>query len=399
MPGQSYTLFGDAMAAITQARVNDPNKLMNEVQKQGYPVTKRLFKGEGKRMIRAGKQFEYNIMFDDVGTDKFVHPHEKTDWTTRDLTAKATVYHRFMQNHDIITDQEKEITDSGKMTAAGVAEKMFDLASVKEQGMWTNHIHGFARNSWAIADKSTMEASDGKQAYSIPAFVNEETNGLFNYLGGTGAWTTIAGIDPTVRTAWKCYRKGYGTSGGAGQDGFDHTNAASLFNVFEDIFLETQFQAPGSFNEYFQNDTLYQQVIITQKQGVKAFTDMLRQKQDLLVGNRQDPAFPNGAVHGIPLEWDPFLETATLYNSGSSTLVVSTSADLKGPRFYFLNFNAMNILCHPEYYFKVIAEEKLTAAGQPNVTVMVAQTWWNIMPMSLRRQAIAYPLEDHTDYA
>ena len=72
------------------------------------------------------------------------------------------------------------------------------LKRIKEQRMWTSTLNGMEAQLFAVPVVANMETNTGTEPYSIPAFVNEETAGLFNnYTSSPGVdWATVEGINP-----------------------------------------------------------------------------------------------------------------------------------------------------------------------------------------------------------
>ena len=101
-----------------------------------------------------------------------------------------------------------------------------------------------------------MESEDGTEPYSIPAFVNEDTNGLFNPQA-SAAWTTVEGIDPTAtgQTLFKPAQRTYSSEA--------INDSANIIGQFDQMWKDVRFEMPPSYQEYFTSPAYNKQAIYT----------------------------------------------------------------------------------------------------------------------------------------
>jgi hypothetical protein len=260
---------------------------------------------------------------------------------------------------------------------------------------------------WSEPDFDEMESAAGGEYgkwYSIPAFVNEFTSGLYNNgpttPGGT-AWTTIHGIDPTSSTQ--------------GQTGFTHQTASytnevtstdelpstgTILGAFEKMWKKVHFEKPPSMGEYFSNPAYGSQQIFCSPEGQTAYAMLIRAFQDqYVIETRQDPAYPDPAFNFIPVKYVNALTTATLYPnhatlaSATDNVAEGTSGDGNvGPRYYWLNSEYLYPCFHEEMFF---ARQKVREHfNDPDTFVMPVRTWGNFKCTSRKRQGLVSPGQD-----
>ena len=261
------------------------------------------------------------------------------------------------------------------------------LKRVKEQRLWTSILNGMEDQLWAAADTSQMEAAAGKQPYSIPAMINEQTNGLATAsatLDGT-TWTTKQGIAPATETRWAPKTVTYGSLAVA--------TAGNVLTAFDDMFLSVKFDAPPTHQEYFEDPHMNAQFITSNKQGVNHYQFLLRESQDqFVVTGRQDPSFLTPKYGGIDVLYTAQLDTAAIYvGTVSGTPVAANSGpDNKGPRYYWINGNYCNPVYHSSRY--LFKHPIMTHPNQPFTHVMPCDSWYNLVFRSLQRCGIVAPV-------
>ena len=258
-----------------------------------------------------------------------------------------------------------------------------------------------------------METNPGVEPFSIPAFVNEYPFGLFGEDTGTlpttgigaatdglnvatGAaftspdtvWTTVEGLASEVtEPRWRCQQQAYSN--------ITVATAANMLTAFDAMWLKCKFEAPGTRNEYFENDNLYNQFIACSRLGQTEYTRQLRDSQDTLVtSSRQDPAFVTPQYAGIDLVYVTELDTAVIYPDPSANVFVTETGDTGagtrvGPRFYWLNAGYVSPVFHTSRY--MYKHPVMTHPNQPFTHVAPCDTWYNNVARSRQRCGIIYP--------
>lgn len=388
MSGVALNQFADFVEATGPLYVSGPRHVINEAVKNTYSFG-RLCNGTSiKKMLRGGNQIRESVFFDDDSTFEFYLPSATHSWRNPQVLTKVTSYYRYAMDHMMWVDQE--ILNNDAMSGGNPDAKFHayvDLYEQKAARMWTSIWNGLENALWAAPVSGTMEAEAGKVPYSIPAFINEDTNGLFDPQASS-AWTTVHGLDPTDTAnsydKWIPQTETY-SSATVG-------NIGTILGAFDVMWHKVKFERPPTHAQYWENPALNKQMILTSQVGRKAFMHLLREGQDHFVAGPQDPAYTDPQYHGVAVSWVSELDTAALYDSGSSTVVSEATADLQGPRFYWVNGNYLYPVFHKSRYFY---QHQVSYQHQvPDTWVAPVAIWYNLLCTSRQRQGIVSPSTD-----
>lgn len=400
MPSLHGGGFADFVSLTAPKVWSSPDKFTNNLQRTGGTLLPRLLMGrEGGASIGGGERIREYLLTKPNNTFRFHGVNEPTPgWQQGNHTDKVEIPYRFAEAHTSYTDQEVDLNE-GDPAVTWKRVKEAKLAA-----LWTAVVYGIEDTFFAIPDVTNMEsftASPGKP-YSIPAFVNEQTNGRFGTITsdtlatvGRAPWaSSTAAIETLGYTAdnnWKCAQQAYGAGGG---DGYTTTDVDNIYNAFNYMWLKVQFKSPGMQAKYFEDAEMFRQVIACSAEGLVKYNHVLRNSNQNLP-SMQDPAYTGPRFGGIMLERIPSLDTATLYSQAGDTDDVDTeaNADKTGPRYYWLNFNHLKCVWHPKHYMKML--DQFRPEFQRETTVLPVATWFNLICTSLRHQGIVYPLGDN----
>jgi hypothetical protein len=93
------------------------------------------------------------------------------------------------------------------------------------------------------------------------------------------------------------------------------------------------------------------------------------------------------------------LETALLYGvAGTATASYTesdnsgTTANVTGPRYYWINANYMKMAFHSKWYFKYL--DVFSPEKNRTKYILPIQTWFNLYVTSRRHHGIVYPSTD-----
>lgn len=399
MSGTALSQFNDFTLATTSVKVSGPESLVNDAQLNTYSFGDLMGGDTGrKKMIQGGKTITENVVFQDNGTFRFTLPGETQTWSNPQKLVQSEYHWRFSLAHMSWTRQEVLLNDRIKY---GTEENRFlafvDLRNEKELLMWTAKWNGVEAQLWAEPDSGAMEAAGGKQAMSIPVYVNEDTNGLFNNLDGSATtFTTVGGINPTTttqgQTAWVPQTKTY-TQEISAQDHM--YNPGNLLAGISALYRECRFEQPPTMQSYFDDPRFNRFKIFTSTVGETAAEIAVRMSNDLLRGGwgPQDWGYGNPAYRGIPIKRVSTLDTATLYeNSNTTDKVAESTADNIGPRYYLINSQYLYPVFHDEMYFE--KDEISRHHNDPDTFVCPVATWYNVICTSRRRQGLLSPSGD-----
>lgn len=395
MSGTALSQFNDFVAATGPTYVSGPGDVINDAQKNTYSFGALMGGDTGrKKMVQGGANIRESIVFQSNGTFKYTLPGETQAWVNPQKLVKIQVEWRFSLAHMAWTRQEVLLNDRIRYgTEQARFQTYVDLRDEKEMLMWTDKWNGIETQAWVQPVTENMEATDGKQPYSIPAFVNEFTNGLFDpQAAGETVWTTVEGIDPTVTT------KGENNFVPQTRAYTSETvnNSGNIISTFDNMWKDVRFEMPPTMQEYFQDPRYNRQCIYTSSVGQSVYQQLLRASQDaFVVAGRQDPAYADPQYMGIPVKWVSELDTATLYaNTAGTDVVAESSANVnnKGPRYYWLNSQYLYPVFHDEMYFE--KDEVSRHHNDVDTFVCPVATWYNIICTSRQRQGLVSPSGD-----
>lgn len=396
----SLSDFSDFVKSTAPAWASSETAFVNEIQQNSYPLARFLRGREHSEIFQNGERIKDGIILDEAGTFQMVGPESESTWSNPQIMTEWAAPWRYAQAHMSWTAQEVDLNEGAS------AKAWKRVKSIKQTGLANDIVHGvngklFARpyeSKMELGSATASDTADPGEPYSIPALVNEYDNGLFGHTlnGATPTVadkfdSTVQGISPTTKTRWVPVRKRYASLTAAATD--------NLLVAFDDIFLDLQFRQPGTMNEYFENDSMFRQVIYTTKNGIVQYKKLLRAENDVQVTpGRQDPAYQNPTYSGIPLERAPQLETEALYvESTGSTLYTESSGSgggalLTGPRYYWINANYMKMAFHSKWYFKYL--DVFSPENNRTKYVLPIQIWFNLYCTSRRHHGIVCPSTD-----
>jgi hypothetical protein len=388
----SLSDFADFVKSTAPAWASSQDAFVNEIQQNSYPLARFLKGREMSDVFQNGERIKDGIILDQPGTFQMISPETESTWTNAQTLTTWEIPWRFAQAHMAWTAQEVELNEG---SSAAVWKR---VKKIKQTGLANDIVHGLNSKLFARPQKSKMESftADPGEPNSVPVFVNEYSNGLWapGTVADSYSGSTVQGINPATKTGWQPVQKTYAN--------LTVDNASNLLAAFDDIFLDLQFRQPGTMNEYFENESMFRQVIYTSKDGIVKYKKMLRAENDVqVVPGRQDPAYQNPTYSGIPLERAPQLETEKLYAASGSTLFTESpnlsgdeAAALEGPRYYWINANYMKMAFHSNYYFKYL--DVFSPEKNRTKYILPIQIWFNLYVTSRRHHGIVSPSADVT---
>lgn len=389
--GTPYTEFTDFMQNTPPTFLSGPEEMVNEVQRRSY-ILKRFLKGKGMdRVLQGGESIKDTLLTTDPGTYTEYHPNETFTWENPQVTTQLSINWRFAFDKVTWTEQEIELQvpeGAGDAHRDGVYKR---VKRIKQQAMWTSMMGGMEDAEWFAPanQQSAMEAAAGKKPYSIPVFINEQDatsaganspgDGLF-----TG-WTTVMGINPTTDTYWRCQRAQYDHTDPDDTDG----DGDGLFDRFDLMYHLLWWEAPGVHEEFFEEMGFSSKFVATNRRGRTLMMKLLRESNDLLLGNRQDPAYMNPKYAGFDILYIAKLDTAALYPGAGGTFVAEDTATAPGPRFYCIDGEYLTPIWHRRKYMS--AGDVKDHPNQVSTKTQLYDSWWNNFCNSRQRHGIIYP--------
>lgn len=382
--------FTDFMTDTDVAVVTDPNHILNEAQLNTYSLSRMLKGGGADFVLNGGDQITDMVMFDESTTAQHYDPNDTFTPENPQVQTTITIDWRFTVDHMTWTNQEVMLQASSGLSKKNRFLAYKNLRNSKEQRLATSLINFIEGAIWrdpnsatAYAKMETNTKGPG-QPYSLPALVNEETNGL------ASGWTLKATIAPASQSKWVPQQVQYDWTDPDDSDG----DRDGIIEAFDDMLERIRFLPPGKYNEHFEDKAKQLDpakcVIMTQREGKTLYKQVLRASNDTLI-SKQDPHYNSPQFAGYDVMHIAQLNTATLYAGSGSTWVAHDAATVttRGPRYYWFNFNYLKFLFHGERYF--IKEKPIVHPQQPFTRVQYVDVWHNIFPCSLQRQGIVYP--------
>ena len=399
--GSALSTFNDFVNSTGPSFLTSAEDVVNEAVKNNY-LLRRFLKGQDTaRIIQGGSTIKDEILFDEESTFAFYQPNETFTWQNPQVLSEWEINWRFAVDHMSWTDQEIELNVSSGLSRTARHQMYKRLKRVKEQRLWTSTLNGMETQLFQVPEVAKMETNTGTEPYSIPAFINEETSGLFGGVatGAPGAaWTTVEGLNPTTETRWTPAQVSY-TVSDANPPGTGDPTVDNIINAFDEMYLTVRYDTPPTKEEYFENPNLFRQFIACSRDGQNIYRQLMRAAQDQFVtASRQDPAYNMPQYSGIDIVYVSELDTAALYGAEtlSDPLVTEMAgagtAENNGPRYYWLNGNYMNIVFHTSRY--MYKHPVMTHPNQPFTHVAPCDTWYNLVCRSRQRQGIVHPTGD-----
>ncbi len=393
MVGTPLSQFNDFVEGTGPTYVTGPKSLINEAVKNTYWFG-RLIQGakSKKKMLQGGANIRENLVFQDNGTFQTYLPGQTHDWKNPQRLKKLQIEWRYTLAHMAWVEQEilnNEIISYGTNDAR--FQQYVDIRNEKEMLMWTSKWNGLEDLLWAQPDSSSMESTDGTEPYSIPAFINEEANGLWGqFLGMSDSrtFTTVENLDPkdtSLSLRWQPQQASYSPAKNTAADVGD---PLFLMSAFDDIFQDVMFEQPPTMKQYWEDPRYNKFMIVTTKAGRSQFMRLMRLQQDHFIAGPQDASYPDPQFNGIPVQRASTLETAALYNNAGSP-VTEDNATSSGARYYLVNSEYLYPVFHTQRYF--YKHEVTKHHNVPDTWVCPVATWYNIICTSRQRQGIVSP--------
>jgi len=388
--GNPLPEFNDFQEGTGPNYITGPKTLTNEsLRNTNHFGT--MIQGEhnGVQIIQGGADIRESVVFQHNQTGETYQPGQSHDWKNPQRLRKILANWRYTMVHMSWTEQEIILNDKIQYGDEDTRFQQYvDIRNEKEMLMWSAKWELLEDLLWAEPDKSKMEG-EGEgftEPYSIPAFINEDTDGLFARQSA-GTWTLVEGIDPTASYANGRFTPQQATYSSKVQGADDN-----ILGIFDEMIEDVKFEIPPMHKQYFEDPQLNKQMILTSKVGKKAVRVLLRAGSSYYAIGAQDAAYPNPAYEKIPVTRVSTLETANLYDDGASGNTTESAATIKGPRFYWCNGNYMFPVLHRNKYFT--KGEVTKHHNVPDTWVCPVATWYNVICTSRRRQGIVSPSVD-----
>lgn len=437
MSGTAIQQFNDFMANTGPIYLSGPDVIVNEAVERRY-VWGEMIRGKATA-LQGGSEIRDTLMLDDSSTFEYIKPNVTLNYRNPQVSVEVSSDWRFANDHMAWTDQEVELNAGSDLNVASRAAAYKRIRRLKEQRLATSLANGLEKSIFrpAIGNQAEMETNSGLLPLSIPAFIHENlTSTTDGYRGALPiGWSgTLTGITVADEPKFTNQHVFYGSNlestpnaaptgvvfdpntVNGGSSGITH-DVYGLFSAFDEMFMRLQYVPPATMSEYFENDTIRQQMILSSRKGMNLYKRLLRTSNDRLVGSGspQDPDYTSPTFSGIPIKYVSRLDVEKIYprhttagtdvantlggrngvtSANISSVVGGAEDDIdtidKGPRFYFVNCEYMHPYVHTSRYLK--RHDVMRHPNQPYTSIQNVDCWWNIMARSRQRQGIISPV-------
>lgn len=399
--------LADFFNSTGSAVIDDPNTFVNDAQKNSPTLAVWMAGKSQDDMFGGGKNFTGAIMLDESSTAINQLPGASLTYSNPQVLDYFTYKWTITTDFDQLLEAEIILNSPEQMSGQGRFQQLKAVDRKSRTRSMTSMYNFMSGKFWSEPDFTTMEGtgSTAIEQNSIPCFLNEYANGLYNSAGSAGtAWTTVGGINPTSsgNSRWMHRTSAY-TSNATGQPkGSGSTAGATVAGVveaFDDMFLKIKYRQYNRFDEYMTQSPLDKVFIATSKRGYTHYQQICRDRQDRFI-QAADPNFPGLNYAGIPVQYHEELDAATLYPN-HQTLASATdnvaegnlgSANANmglGPRYYWLHPKFIKPVFHKSRFF--YQREAIVPPDQPDAVIRVFCTYWNIIATSRRRLGLVSP--------
>lgn len=374
-----------------------PMDRINDAQKTNYRTLGYLARGQSMaETFQNGASIKDKIMLSVTRVTHVYQPGAEESVPNPQTSTTWTVPWRFWLTPMTWLDQTTMLNGGNGVTRQARYQQYFSEWQAIQQDGYTDWCNFMEELYWAVPDKSRMEAQDGDLPYSIPAFVNEYTNGLpasSDQPGGT--WTTVQQIDPTAagKTTWIPQRFGYDSTNDA------TTGVGGLLSQLDNAYMKLDFQPPPTNREYFESPTAQPWGFIAcSALGIRYVKRLYRFNNDRW-DNQNDP-YGMPLYGGRPFVYVSQLDSAAIYPTGAGasantsalgteTTTTSTGA-FAGPRYFLIQPKYLRSIFHSERYMADLGV--MTDPKIPTQHVKYLDTWGNTVARSRQRHACLYPI-------
>jgi len=408
MSGTTVYLYNNFMEAQGPLYITNPNDVVNDAQQFRTYSGGALMGGDrGKRdMVSGGSEIRFSTFFQTGQVTRHHQPGATQTWSQPQKLVHGRAAMRYRITEMAWTRQVIMNNEGGR---SGDPTKLFhqfvNHRRHLEQHMWTDYWDFDEAHIWSEPDFTEQEAlagGDTGEFYSIPAFINEYTNGLFNNSGTAGtAWTTIHGLDPTSATRGQTgYQHPVVTYSNEINTSDDRFATGTVMSAFDKMWKKLHFEKPQMSGEFFSNPAYNNQQIFTSEAGQTAYQIAIRGSQDLFViQGRQDAAITDPCYNFIPVKYATALDTSTLYPAGTAGAITNNVAESStetlyglGPRYYWINSNYLFPFFDEDMYFQ--RDKVRNHYNDVDTFVMPVYVWGNYICPSRKRHGLIRPSQD-----
>ena len=378
--------FTDLARETGPTIIGSESKMINAVQKRAYTLSTLIGGRTGPEVFRSSPTIQDTIYLSKEDRGQRYDPAGlQVDFTNVQVGTETSS--QWSHYYNYMAWSVMEIEKNAPSATGGSYRRLRykEILKGKQQNLWQSMIDQCEDETWAAADYATMRTSN-LAPQSIPYYITEDAGGL--PLDSTAtAVTDVQGLNPNTagQENWDNKRLTYATAGGA------VAGSTDLVGQLVRMGTTLGYQSLPMKSEFGERATM-SNVCFCSDNALGYVTAALRIGQDQW--NSREMSEGGLMINGVAYINIPSLDTAALYDDGSSGLATESAADITGPRFYFVSPDALRTFFFSGKHFSVDAPVNLTAAGRPNDWVQGANLWNQTVCSDRRRLGIVSPSVD-----
>jgi hypothetical protein len=366
---------------------------VNDAQRRNYRTLGYLLRGQQmSRTLQGGLNIQDYIFLQSNARARTYKPGiSRQSYSAPQPGTLWTQHWRFFITDMLWYEEEIDLQAGSEMSSEARYAKYKDIWFAKQQDLWTDQMNYWERACWAQPSARLMEGtgSDATEMMSIPCFINEFSSGTPPATDGT--WSTIQGVTAGT-TNWAPQKFTYGTTANSG---FAANNIENVISTLDGAFDQMDWEPPPVMKEYFEDpnlDSTPKPFIACSAGGKKRLIHLYRSENDRWQ-DMHDP-WMQPTYAGFSVVYIAQLDSAALYDNGSSGFATEAAADLTGPRYYGIHPKYMTTVWHKDKY--MTKREVPVSREEPTTHVVPYVTYGNLVCRSRARQFILTPGSDYT---
>lgn len=387
--GSPIDVLTDVFRTTPPGFASGPEVYVNEASLAGYITTRMQTGRELAQMLDGGESIRDDIIFDVESSRQVYNPNEPLNYKLINTITQHQAPWCFVAYSISYTEHELGL-NFGQLRSSAQKKVFKKIYKAKMTNLWTDISNGEEAAAWA-QPVVQMEQSGSRTLQSLVHFANEFPLGLAPGI------TTVQQLAPAAFAKWAPVQGTY-VGGLSGTLAEKQALAANVFGAMTRQYRLMSFDRMPYGPEYSDPKTR-PDFIAASLRGVQLYEDSLRVSNELLLGNRQDPAFPDPMFRGMPVHYFPQLDNALIHSLGGTAFGSEATATVTGPRFFFVNTRYGKRVWKDDRYFEQRFVD-MGAVGQPFTTVMVVDSWGNYFCHSRRKfMGIVSPSTSVTSYS
>lgn len=376
--------FTDWYQSQTPVYLSPANMIRSAYQRQAYAWSLLARGKKMDRMLKAGTDIREKVALSGISSFANYTPNDPlTPQQGQNITTLAAKWAfgswnmSWTKNERILNGDGEGLTDEARVM------KYIDFQTVKESQFQLDATEGVEVSFSAVPDKDTMESlTAGKAPYSLPALINDHASTLFNNITGSGAFTTLHGVDPTA-TGKKLFRNrifGYTSVAVKPTGGLKNMQGA-----LDAAYIRLQYRAPfikgAKAPQNLEDDGWARKIALISQTGAEKLQDLNRQRNDSWGSANSSMGMGDLEYKGMEFYALPMLETGTYYHSDYTTpatlVTEGQSTTNAGPRIYIIDTDALNIVFNRDRFFE--REAPRQPDNQPFTDVVWGDVYYQFM--------------------